>query len=249
MTRHSSSVGEPVSAVILAGGLGTRLRTVLGALPKALAPVAGKPFLVYQLDWLKRCGVRNIVLCTGYQHQLIQHYLGDGADLGLSIRYSIEDQPLGTAGALRKARDEITGTFLVLNGDTYLDVDLQTLLFDHRASGSVATLALMWVELANRYGAVTLDEQGRIVCFGEKQHSGAGLVNAGLYACEPSLLTHFPERDPLSLELDVFPALASQGLLSGHVVKGYVCDIGTPESYAQFVQDVKQNRLPGEWRR
>lgn len=246
MTRGKSSGGKPPTAVILAGGLGTRLHPILGMLPKALAPVAGKPFLTYQLDWLKRCGVRRIVLCTGYQHQLIQDYLGDGADLGLSIHYSVEDHPLGTAGALRRAKDEITGTFLVLNGDTYLDVDLQVLLSSHRRTRPMATLALMRVDLAERYGAVTLDQQGIISHFGEKQQTGSGLVNAGLYVCEPSLLTYFAERDPLSLELDVFPALASQGLLRGQVVEGYVCDIGTPESYAQFVSDVGQNRLARE---
>jgi NDP-sugar pyrophosphorylase family protein len=133
-----------------------------------------------------------------------------------------------------------------LNGDTYLDVDLGEMLSCHQDAGAVATLALMRVDLAERYGAVRLDEGGRILHFGEKQQSGAGLANAGIYVCEPSLLGYFPERDPLSLELDVFPALASQGRLRGHVVEGYVRDIGTPESYAQFVQDVEQNRLAKE---
>lgn len=246
MTQRKLWAGKSPTAVVLAGGLGTRLRPVLGALPKALAPVAGKPFLAYQLQWLKRRGVRRIVLCTGYQHQLIQDYLGDGDALGLSIRYSVEDRPLGTAGALRKASDEIGGTFLVLNGDTYLDIDLEEMLSCHQDAGTVATLALMRVNLAGRYGAVRLDERGKVLHFGEKQHSGASLVNAGLYVCEPSLLEYIPERDPLSLEQDVFPVLASQGRLQGHVVEGYVRDIGTPESYAQFVEDVEQNRLAKE---
>lgn len=246
MTRRGLSTGRLPSAVILAGGLGTRLRSILGVLPKALAPVAGKPFLTYQLSWLKHSGVRRVVLCTGYQHQLIQDYLGDGAALGLSIHYSVEDHPLGTAGALRKAKDKITGTFLVLNGDTYLDIDLGAFYAHHRGSGAVATLALMRADQAERYGTVVLDARGRISCFCEKGQSGAGLVNAGLYACEPSMLACFPEREILSLETDVFPALASQGQLGGYVVEGYVCDIGTPESHARFVQDVEQKRLAKE---
>ena len=244
MTRRRPS--KFLTAFILAGGLGTRLRPILGTLPKALAPVAGKPFLTYQLGWLKRYGIRRIVLCTGYQHQLIEDRLGDGSDLGLQILYSVEGDPMGTAGALRKARGEITGTFLVLNGDTYLDVDLEPLLIRHGASGLVATLALMRVDLAERYGAVALDAQDRILRFGEKQQTGPGLVNAGLYICEPCVLDYFPEGDPLSLEVDVFPTLASQGLLQGYVVDGYIRDIGTPESYARFVDDVEQNRLSKE---
>jgi len=246
MTRRGLSAGRLPSAVILAGGLGTRLRSILGDLPKALAPVAGKPFLTYQLDWLKRCGVRRVVLCTGYQHQLVQDCLGDGTDLGLSIHYSVEEQPLGTAGALRKAKDKITGTFLVLNGDTYLDVDLKALLSYHRETAALTTLALMQVDQADRYGTVVVDAGGRISGFCEKGQSGEGLVNAGLYVCEPSLLGCFPEGEPLSLEMDVFPSLARQGLLRGYVVEGYIRDIGTPESYAQFVRDVKQKRLAEE---
>lgn len=234
------------TAFILAGGLGTRLRPVLGTLPKALAPVAGQPFLTYQLRWLKRNGVRRIVLCTGYQHELVENRLGDGSDLGLSLRYSVEAHPMGTAGALRQAQGEVRGTFLVLNGDTYLDIDLGALLVQHSNSALVATLALMRVDKAERYGAVTLDAQGKISHFGEKQQTGPGLVNAGLYVCEPTVLDYFPQQDPLSLEVDVFPTLATHGLLGGHVVDGYTCDIGTPESYARFVRDVEQNRLAKE---
>jgi len=227
-----------VTAVILAGGLGTRLRPVLGDLPKALAPVAGRPFLAYQLDWLKRQGVTRVVLCTGYRHDLIAAFCGDGAAWGMQIQYSVEETPLGTAGALYQARRLLQQTFVAMNGDTYFATDLAVLLADHRAGGAPATLALLKVPAAGRFGAVTLDARGYIAHFAEKRRRRAALINAGIYVFEPGIWGHFPPRVPLSLENDVFPALAERRLLRGDVLEGYHMDIGTSESYAQFQQDV-----------
>jgi NDP-sugar pyrophosphorylase family protein len=224
--------------VILAGGLGTRLRPVLGDLPKALAPVGGQPFLAYQLHWLKRQGVTRVVLCTGYGHDLIQAYCGDGAALGMQILYSAEDKPLGTAGALQQARRYLNEAFLAMNGDTYFAADLGALLANHRRGGAPATLALVEVPQAARFGAVTLDARGYVVRFTEKRRRRAGLINAGIYVFEPEIWAHFPARVPLSLEDDVFPSLAAQRLLRGSILEGYHIDIGTPDSYAQFQKDV-----------
>jgi NDP-sugar pyrophosphorylase family protein len=235
--------------VILAGGLGTRLRSVLADLPKALAPVYGRPFLAYQLDWLKGQGVTQVVLCTGYGHDLIQAYCGDGAALGMQILYSVEENLLGTAGALQQARHYLNETFVAMNGDTYFAADLGALLANHRAGGTPATLALVKVPRAGRFGAVTLDAHGYVTHFAEKKRRRAGLVNAGIYVLEPEVLAYFQTRIPLSLEDDVFPSLAAQRLLRGDVLEGYHIDIGTPESYAQFQQDVAataSRRLLGE---
>ena len=224
--------------VILAGGLGTRLRPVLGDLPKALAPVRGRPFLAYQLDWLKGQGVTRVVLCTGYGHELIQATFGDGTSLGMQILHSVEEKPLGTAGALQQARHYLHEAFLTMNGDTYFDTDLSALLAHHREGGAPATLALVKVPQAGRFGAVTLDARGYVIRFAEKERHRAGLVNAGIYVFEPEIFGRFPDRVPLSLEDDVFPALAAQRLLRGDLLEGYHMDIGTPESYAQFQKDV-----------
>jgi len=228
-----------VQAVILAGGLGTRLRPAIGGLPKALAPVQGRPFLTYQLDLLKRHGITRMVLCTGYGHDAIQRYFGDGGALGVRIQYSVEEEPLGTAGALQRARPYLQGTFLVMNGDTYFSADLSTLLASHRRGGAQATLALVKVPQMGRFGAVTLDARGFVSRFAEKRRRGAGLINAGIYVCEPGIWAHFPSRLPLSLEEDVFPILAEQRLLRGELLEGYHMDVGTPESYAQFQQDME----------
>jgi NDP-sugar pyrophosphorylase family protein len=220
---------------------------VLGELPKALAPVGGRPFLAYQLDWLKRQGVTRVVLCTGYRHDLIQAYCGDGGAWGMQIQYSVEEKPLGTAGALHQAQRFLDETFLAMNGDTYFAADLAALLVNHRAGGAPATLALVKVPQAGRFGAVTLDAHGYITRFAEKKRRRAGLINAGLYVLEPGIWAHFSPRVPLSLEDDVFPALAEQRLLRGNVLEGYHMDIGTPESYAQFKKDVAAtaSRHPG----
>jgi NDP-sugar pyrophosphorylase family protein len=233
MTGPTLSVG-----VILAGGLGTRLRSVLGGLPKALAPVGGQPFVAYQLDWLKRQGIARVILCTGYGHDLIRAYCGDGTAFGMQIRYSVEDKPLGTAGALQQARRFLNETFLVMNGDTYFATELAPLLAQHKEGDALATLALVKVPQAGRFGAVTLDEHGYVAHFAEKKCRRAGLINAGIYIFEAQIFARFPARVPLSLEDDVFPVLAEQRLLRGHVLEGYHMDIGTPESYEQFQRNV-----------
>jgi len=247
MSRKRLATGGGVhQAVILAGGLGTRLRPVLGDLPKALAPVHGRPFLSYQLEWLKSQSIVQVVLCTGHGHDRIQAYLGDGAACGLQVKYSVEMEPLGTAGALRQARSLLRGTFLAMNGDTYFATGLSGLYSAHRDSAALATMALVEVPNAGRFGAVTLDDEGYIIDFAEKARRGAGWINAGVYILESKVVDRFPARIPLSLETEVFPLLAQGRLLHGCVLSGYHIDIGTPESYAQFCRDAPNRIQHGE---
>lgn len=225
-------------AAILAGGLGTRLRPVLGGLPKCMAPVRGRPFLAYQLAWLREQGIKRVLLCTGYGHDVVRAYCGDGSAWGMEIQYSVEAQALGTAGALQLAQPMLRETFLALNGDTYFAADLSVLLAAHRAGGTLATVALVQVPEATRFGAVTMDADGYVTDFAEKQRSSASLINAGVYVFEPGVFAYFPKHVPLSLEKDVLPNLAAKRLLRGRVLQGYHIDIGTPESYTQFQEDV-----------
>ena len=243
--------GAAAAAFILAGGLGTRLRPIIGDLPKPLAPIAGRPFLAYQIDLLRSRGFTDLVLCTGYRHGLIEACFGDGASLGVRIRYSVESEPLGTGGALRQALAAVRPMppacpFLVLNGDTYFDGDFARLIRDHQAAGVLCSIALVRKPEAGRYGAVTVGAGGRITRFAEKGESGAGLINAGVYACSPEIAGALPPVTPLSLERDVFPALARQGRLLGCALDGYDMDIdiGTPEGYREF-QAWIQGRAPG----
>jgi NDP-sugar pyrophosphorylase family protein len=235
------------TALILAGGLGTRLRSVIGELPKPLAPVHGRPFLEYQVLWLKEQGIRRIVLCVGYRLDLIEAHFGDGSAWDMQIAYSRETELLGTAGALRNAApllDMAPGadTFAVVNGDTYyVGAELAPLLAAHERNHAISTIGLVNVADATRYGTVSLDPTGYITRFNEKGQGGPGLINSGLYLFTREVFAAFPARAPLSMETDVFPRLVEQRRLRGHTLAGYHIDIGTPDGYAEF-QRLMQDR-------
>lgn len=235
-------------ALILAGGLGTRLRPVVDDKPKPMAGVNGKPFLEHQLAFLQRYGISHFVLCVGYRRRQIQDYFRDGSRWGVRIDYAIEEQPLGTAGALKNAQQFVGGPFLVLNGDSFFDADLHQLLRFHEEArqttqgpGYLGAIALTRVPEADAYGTVQLAAGGRIVKFAEKAASApAGplssshYINAGIYVLEPQVLQRIPPGKKVSIERDVFPELLDGGHLYGCYLQGFFVDIGTPEGYRAF---------------
>lgn len=230
-------------AVILVGGLGTRLRPAVSDRPKAMAPVAGRPFLEYMIGLLRRAGVDDIVLAAGYKADVIREHFGDGADHGVRIQYSVEDSPQGTAGALRMACPLIRGPFFMLNGDTYVDVDFARLAREHDDAGTTGAIALRRMEDAGRYGAVELDNAGRIRRFHEKSAAAPGLINAGVYRFTPAVFEALPAKSPSSMEYDVLPVLAAGGELAGVQVEGYFMDIGLPETLQAFEADVLKGEV------
>jgi NDP-sugar pyrophosphorylase family protein len=230
-----------MQALILAGGLGTRLRTVVSDKPKPMAAVGNKPFIEYQIEFLKRHGVGHLILCVGYLYEQIQDYFGNGEKWGVKIDYSVEKELLGTAGALKLAQRYIDGTFLVLNGDTYFDADLQSLAEFHwrqkNEQDAIGTLALTEVQDASNYGAVTIDIGHKILRFEEKSEraEASRLINAGIYVLDPEILQHIPSAQKVSLEKETFPVLLNQGhRLFGYETTGYFVDIGTPAGYQGF---------------
>lgn len=227
-----SHLGQ-ISVAILAGGLGTRLRPVVGERPKALAAVAGRPFLAILLEWLARAGARQAVLCTGYRGDLVRQELGDRFG-PIDLVYSREDQPLGTAGALRLAYPLLDSELtLVLNGDSFCQVDLAAMLDWRAAKAAPALMLLTWVEDAARYGRVELDPDGVVTAFREKQpQGGPGWINAGVYVLERRVLESIPPGREVSLEREIFPAWVGNGL-HGFAEGRRFLDIGTPESFAQ----------------
>lgn len=238
-----------MQALILAGGLGTRLRSVINDKPKPMAAVNDKPFIEYQIEFLKRYGVGHLILCVGYLYEQIQAYFGSGEKWGIRIEYSIEKELLGTAGALKLAQRYVDGAFFVLNGDTYFDADLQALAEFHRrqnaAHGALGTLALTEAQDASNYGAVTLDAENKILRFEEKSAQAAvsKLINAGIYVLEPEILQHIPPAQKVSLEKETFPALLNQGhRLFGYETTGYFVDIGTPAGYQGFQDYISGRR-------
>jgi D-glycero-alpha-D-manno-heptose 1-phosphate guanylyltransferase len=229
-----------LEAVVLAGGRGTRLRSAVSGFPKSLAPIGHVPFLSYLLGWLRHQGVTDIILAVGYRRKDIVRQYGGRAPAGLRLRFSVETTPLGTGGALRNLRAMLAGEeFLVLNGDSIFDVDLQVMLSFHRQHRAQTTLALASPPDAGRYGSVVLDPRGRIRAFIEKQAStlpGEGcqtdplLVSGGLYIMSKALFRHIPGGRAVSLEKEVFPRLIG-GPFYGFPSKGYFIDIGVPEDY------------------
>lgn len=221
--------------VVLCGGFGTRLRSVLPDHPKVLAPIRGKPFLEYLLRHLRAQGLSDVVLSTGYLGEMVSQYVGDGQAWGIRTRCVREPEPLGTAGAVRYVRDQLrlVAPFVVVNGDTYLGAPLQQVIETHDQQGAVATMALAQVDNADRYGTVTVSESGAIASFVEKEHSSGGpaWINAGTYVVNPQALDTLVPGRPASLETEVFPRLIGRGLYGHRFPDAIFLDIGTPDDF------------------
>jgi D-glycero-alpha-D-manno-heptose 1-phosphate guanylyltransferase len=224
---------RPLTAAVLAGGLGSRLRCLVADRPKVLAPVRGRPFLAYLLDQLACASVPEVVLLTGHGADQVRQTFGPTYG-DMRLLYSTEPTPLGTAGALRRALPLLDGdTILLLNGDSICDVDLEAFRHAHRAAGAGASLALTRVPDADRYGRVWVALDGRVLRFEEKGVSHqSGWINAGVYLIERTWLTQVPSDRFLSLERDLLPTWVATGPVHGFR-GGRFIDIGTPESYAE----------------
>jgi NDP-sugar pyrophosphorylase family protein len=227
-----------IQAVILAGGRGTRLQSVVSDRPKALAQVAGIPFLDLLFGRLVTEGVRQFVVCTGFGAAAIQNHLGDGAAFGIDLEYSHETSPLGTGGAVRNAMAHLrSDPVLVLNADSWCSYHLQEFLAFHHMTSSRGSIVLAKVEDRDRFGSVSVDPDGRITAFEEKRtERGEGWINAGIYALSLSVIADIPAGRPVSLETEVFPQMIGRGL-SGWTGGRDLIDIGTPESFL-VAQDV-----------
>lgn len=244
---------EITTAIILAGGFGTRLQSILPDRPKVLAEIAGRPFLYYLLQYLVRQKIQQIILSLGYLASQVVNFIGDGSSWDASIRVVIEETPLGTAGALRLATESFSEPFFALNGDTLFLVDLGILQKAHQAANSLATMALAYVNEGASSGCVLLKSEanlpgvsGTIHQFIEKPPgSGPSLVNGGIYILEPAVLSCLVPGQKASLEREIFPSLANKKEMIGQVQDAYFIDIGTPQSLAKFEQDLTHGKIPG----
>jgi len=237
-------------AVVLVGGEGTRLRPITSRVPKPVVPLVGRPFVGYILENLACHGVTHVVFSAGYLAASLRGAIGDGARYGLSVSYVVEEQPLGTAGAIKNAEAELDdGCLFAFNGDVLTDVDLTAMRAFHRERGARATILLTRVDDPRRYGLVEIADDGRVEAFVEKPGADydvpphGALVNAGVYLLEADLLDLIPAGRQVSIERGVFPQLAAAGQLYAYVSDAYWRDIGTPESYLQAHFDLLQNAL------
>jgi D-glycero-alpha-D-manno-heptose 1-phosphate guanylyltransferase len=225
---------ENICAAILAGGLGTRLRPAVGDRPKVLAQVQARPFLCILLDQLELAGIKKVVLLTGYRSSEIRESLGTQYG-GMTLAYSAEPAPLGTAGALRHALPLVPSELiLLLNGDSFCDLELSSLVSEHARRQADMSLTLTHVADANRFGQVEFAGDGRLTRFAEKCASNtAGWINAGVYVLSRTLVESIPDGRVVSLEKELLPNWVQQRHVFGFKATGRFLDIGTPASYAE----------------
>jgi mannose-1-phosphate guanylyltransferase len=237
-----------VQAIVLVGGEGTRLRPLTEAVPKPALTLVDRPFLAYMIEWLAGHGVSEVVLACGFLPDVLREALaGEEERAGVSIRYVVEPERRGTAGAIRFAADQLGDAleerFLALNGDVLTDLDLGALLQAHGERGASATIGLHPVEDSSAYGLVRSGPGGAVLEFLEKTgESVPGEVNAGMYVLERSVLDLIPPGGEVSIEREVFPRLVGAGL-HGLRLDGYWMDIGTPERYLQASWDIIEGRV------
>lgn len=221
-----------MQAIVLAGGLGTRLRSVVTDLPKPMAPVAGRPFLAWILDRLAQAGFERAVLAVGYRHEAIEQHFGH-AYRGIALHYSVEGRPLGTGGALRLAADHVSHwPVFVLNGDTFLDLDYRAMLDAHLKGGEQMSLAVCRVPDAGRYGALELQDC-HVRGFMEKGRAGPGVINAGTYLLSRSVLDRIPRGEVFSFEQQLLVPEVGTLRPAAFATDGLFIDIGVPEDYAR----------------
>lgn len=225
--------------IILAGGLGTRLRSELPKTPKVLAPVAGHPFLFYVLKWLQKNSVTRAVLSLGYKSDEVIDWCST-YDGPIELRFSIESEPLGTGGAIYLAMGKIqTKQFFLINGDTLFDVDLTLMEKFHRRMEANITIALKPLKQFDRYGVVNLDKQRNITGFAEKGFHKEGLINGGIYLIEKKCLQNFKMPDKFSFEKKFLEVYFSRLTMVGFIQNTYFIDIGVPNDYQRAQKELK----------
>ncbi len=226
------------SIIILAGGLGTRLRSVVSDLPKCMAPVNGKPFLSYVIDYFQQQGITDFIFSLGYKHEVIEEYLNDQYPL-VNIQYSIEKEPLGTGGAIKKACSLVNDeNVFITNGDTLFKANVSSLKTFHQQKNADCTLALKPMKDFDRYGVIELNEDNSIQTFNEKKYYESGLINGGLYMLHVKsfLSESFPST--FSFETVYLEKYYNQHKMFGLIQDEYFIDIGIPEDYERAQKEL-----------
>jgi mannose-1-phosphate guanylyltransferase len=224
--------------MIMAAGVGTRLRPVTDLLPKPMAPIVNRPALYHILRLLGRHGLREVIVNLHHLPDVIKEHFGDGSQMGMELKYSLEPELMGTAGGV-KNNSAFLGddTFLVMSGDSLTDIDLTGLIAQHRRNGSIATMAVKEVADPSQYGVVVADDEGRVVGFQEKpslEEARSRLCNCGIYVFEPEILSHIPDHEFDDFGKRLFPDLLRQGVpFHAHTVAGYWSDVGNLKEYAR----------------
>jgi len=237
-----------MKAILLAGGMGTRLRPLTVHTPKPIVPIFNRPFLQYQLDLLRQVpGIDEVILSLNYRPERIEEVFGDGSRFGIRIRYVVEPEPLGTGGAVKYASEGLSDTLVVFNGDVLTQIDLAAVIRLHRERSARATIVLTPVDNPSAYGLVETDAHRNVRRFLEKPGPGeitTNTINAGIYLLEPESFDRIPSGVPCSIERSYFPSLVERGdTFVAYLYDGYWIDIGTPDKYMQVHRDIMDGRF------
>lgn len=239
-----------MKAVIMAGGEGTRLRPLTSNAPKPMLPLVNRPMMEHIIDLLRQHGIDDIVVTVAFMPNVIRNYFGDGSEFGVKMVYATEESPLGTAGSVGNAKDELDDTFLVISGDVLTDIDLSALIAEHRDREALATIGLVRVENPLEYGIVIANEDGSIERFLEKPTWGqvfSDTINSGVYVLEPRIFDWIQPDVPVDFSSDVFPALLDEGeRVFGSVAEGYWEDVGTLSAYVRAHKDILDGKVQVE---
>jgi mannose-1-phosphate guanylyltransferase len=240
-----------MTAVVLVGGPGMRLRPLTDDRPKSLVPVLNRPVMEHTIAYLKQFGIEDIVLTLSYMPDTIKERFGDGSRYGARLVYCLEEEPRGTAGAVKNAGEYIDGTFVVLNGDIFTDLDIADMIAFHRRQKAAASISLSWVEDPSAFGVVETGRQHRVKRFIEKPpraEANSHWINAGIYMLEPSVLEHIPAGQHYMFEKGLFPRILELGLpVYGYPYRGYWVDMGTPAKYFTVNMDMLSSRLKSQF--
>lgn len=225
-------------AIVLAGGLGTRLKSEVPDLPKCMAPVAGRPFIDYVIQDLVKSNIEKIIFALGYKYEIVLEHL-DKMWPDLSYDYSVEGQPLGTGGAILLACKKITQKhFMVVNGDTLFSIDAISMEKRHLSSNAFITVALKPMEDFDRYGSVILDAENTILRFMEKSYVQKGIINGGIYMIDKDVFVNLKQPEKFSFEKDILEVFVSENQIKGFISDTYFIDIGIPEDFKKASIDL-----------
>jgi mannose-1-phosphate guanylyltransferase len=236
-----------MQALILAGGKGLRLRPLTIHTPKPIVPIANRPLLLYQIELLKRAGITDLTLSLSYQPNKIEEIFGDGSDHGVKIRYTVEAEPLGTAGAFKHAQATLKAPTVVLNGDILTNINLAEVVAYHHRQEALATIVAVPVTDPSLYGMVEIGADGRVSRYIEKpkaEEITCDTINAGIYVLEPRVLDLIPADESYSFEFGLFPQLVAVGEpFYAYTARDYWIDVGVPQNYLQAHADLLKGRI------
>ncbi|KFM19897.1 Bifunctional protein GlmU [Marine Group I thaumarchaeote SCGC AAA799-P11] len=234
-----------MKAVILAGGLGTRLRPLTLKTPKPMLPLGKKPILEHLIDWNKKNGIKSIVLCVSYRKEKIQNYFKDGKEFGVEIEYAISKKPLATAGQLKTAEVFIDDTFVCVYGDSIFDFSLRNMIKQHKARKAFTTMSLYEYKTNLEYGVINTSKTGKVTSWEEKPEIKAN-INMGCYVMEPGILKYIPKNKPYGMDDVIKKAMKNKKLVSSFITKKGFMDIGNKESYKQANEEFAKKSRKGQ---